>query len=509
MTRCKGLISTRMLFAVMSFIGISCLYIMRINMSVVMTIIARTNHSELSGNDVINSSHGVCPDPSSQEGFNKTEMSHSQQAKFQWSSHLQELLLGAYFIGQTIGTIPSGWLSDRFGGKWLMGVGAGVSALMNLAAPLAVEVSVPLFFLTRFISGIAETTSFPAANTLVTKWAPENERTKIMLFITSGSALGCACGLTLSGLVCSQLGWEASFYIFGSLSLAWALLWSVVVYEEPSDHPCISRKERELIETQRIRACDKKTSSIPLCSIFISPRAAAYSICMLTLAGMVSLTLMTNIPLFLKRVLRLDIFNIGLMGALPYYLFWLLMLLASCFSDFVIHRNYLTKTQTRKLMINTGAVITAGSLIAISHAGCNHRFVVALMTTGMGGVGIAYSGIFANPSDLAPAFAGTVCAVGNLLSVASGFAGPVFVGFMTEDQSDPNGWRTVFYTTAGFCLAGACFFQIFGSGEVQSWAMTRDEVEDEKKKNKVDDEFNVQPVIKDLVAQKVAKDVIV
>ncbi|XP_072180946.1 putative inorganic phosphate cotransporter [Diadema setosum] len=307
----------------MSFVGLTVLYSLRVNMSVVMTMIAETNHVEAAQNGTINSSaHNMCSYSAKDVADGARNTSTIQQAKFQWSSHLQELLLGAYFIGQTIGTIPSGWLSDRFGGKWLMGVGAGVSALMNIAAPLAIEVSVPLFFFTRLVSGLAE---------------------------------------------------------------------------------------------------------------------------------------------------------IGLQGALPYYIFGISMVAAACLSDHILHKRYLTKTTTRKLMTNTGSVVAAISLATIPHVGCDHRFVVALMSTGMLGVGIAYSGIFANPSDLAPRFAGTVFAIGNCLGVACGFVGPVVIGFMTEDQSDPKGWGKVFYMTAGLSL------QLLGTGEVQAWALPGNEVENEVK----------------------------
>ena len=39
-------------------------------------------------------------------------------------------------------------------------------------------------------------------------------------------------------------------------------------------------------------------------------------------------------------------------------------------------------------------------------------------------------------------------------------------------QQTLEAWRNVFYVTAGIQLFGAIFFVIFGSGELQPWAMT-------------------------------------
>ncbi|XP_071481071.1 sialin-like [Diadema antillarum] len=475
----------RMMFAVTSFFVITALHVMRINVSVVMAIIARANHSQAMEGHVMNSTSHLCPDRHSlQTDRDGNASEHStnqlalQDAKFQWSSHLQELLLGAFYMGYCVAMVPAGYLADRFGGKWIMAVGLTVSSLMNILAPLAVESHVAFFFVTRFISGVAETTSFPAASTLVTKWAPEKERTKMTLLIVSGTSFGTASGLALAGIVCSRLGWASSFYIFGSCTLLLAVLWCFVIYEEPSQHPCISARERQTIETQRCRKTnDEDKPSIPMCAILTSLRAAAFNVVMVTLAGFVIFTLMTNIPLFLRHILRLDTINLGLLGALPYGTMFLSMVLTSCLSDHVIHLNYLTTTQTRKLMINIGAIVAAGSLIAVPHVGCSHRFVIALMSTGICGIGVTFSGIFVNAQDLAPRFNGTVFAVGNCLSVASGFIGPIVVGFITEDQTDPKGWRVVFYTTAVLSLVGAFFFQLFGSGEVQAWALSPDERE--------------------------------
>lgn len=196
----------------------------------------------------------------------------------------------------------------------------------------------------------------------------------------------------------------------------------------------------------------------------------AWYVTMVTIAGFVVFILLTNLPLYMKHVLQLDVGQMGYLLAIPYVAYFILMTFASQISDALMKRNILNVTQIRKLIINVGAVVSAGSLLGIPHVGCSSRLTVTLMTMAMGGIGIAYSTIFVNVQDLAPRFAGTLFGIGNFISVSTGFIGPLIVGLLTVDQTDPAGWRNVFYMTAGLSLFGAVVFQLFGSAEEQDWA---------------------------------------
>ena len=79
-----------------------------------------------------------------------------QQAEFEWSSHTQELLLASFYIGYAIMQAPVGWMADTFGGKWLFAAGVIVSAILNIVGPVVLRTSLPLFFATRVVSGMAE-----------------------------------------------------------------------------------------------------------------------------------------------------------------------------------------------------------------------------------------------------------------------------------------------------------------------------------------------------------------
>lgn len=102
----------------------------------------------------------------------------------------------------------------------------------------------------------------PAIQPLVAKWAPAGERSSISTFIFSGSQVGTVLGITCSGLIAQSLGWEAVFYIQGSLALVVVAAWLFFVYDSPKLHPRISVKEREYIEASTVSTNGSKVNAV-------------------------------------------------------------------------------------------------------------------------------------------------------------------------------------------------------------------------------------------------------
>ena len=63
----------------------------------------------------------------------------------------------------------------------------------------------------------------------------------------SGCQLGTVVGMYIAGLLAETFGWESIFYCFGALCLLWVLIWILLAYNTPSQHPKISVKEHAYI----------------------------------------------------------------------------------------------------------------------------------------------------------------------------------------------------------------------------------------------------------------------
>jgi MFS family permease len=74
--------------------------------------------------------------------------------------------------------VLGGWLSTRFGGKWVFGIGVLCTAVLTLITPLVAD-NLPLFIVLRVLEGFGEGVTFPAMHGVWARWAPPAERTRL------------------------------------------------------------------------------------------------------------------------------------------------------------------------------------------------------------------------------------------------------------------------------------------------------------------------------------------
>lgn len=84
-----------------------------------------------------------------------------QDVLFEWSEATQGLLLSAFYYGYVLTHIPGGMLSERFGGKWVLGIGLLSTALCTFLTPITVTWGgAPALFILRVIEGLGEVKLF-------------------------------------------------------------------------------------------------------------------------------------------------------------------------------------------------------------------------------------------------------------------------------------------------------------------------------------------------------------
>lgn len=73
-------------------------------------------------------------------------------------------LLAAFFFGYVLTQIPGGWLAQRFGAKYIYGVGIVMTAVLTLFTPIAANVSVWLLVVVRMLEGVFEVSRLDEIN---------------------------------------------------------------------------------------------------------------------------------------------------------------------------------------------------------------------------------------------------------------------------------------------------------------------------------------------------------
>ena len=120
-----------------------------------------------------------------------------------------------------------------FGGKWIFGCGILLTSVFTVIMPWAAKTNIKLLIAVRVIEGLGEGVTIPVMHSMLAEWTPPLELSKISTFVYTGSTLGTILSMPLTGLICDYLGWEAAFYIFGSIGIVWFLFWSILVYDTP------------------------------------------------------------------------------------------------------------------------------------------------------------------------------------------------------------------------------------------------------------------------------------
>ncbi|GFX70661.1 putative inorganic phosphate cotransporter [Trichonephila clavipes] len=156
---------------------------------------------------------------------------------------------------------------------------------------------------------VPEGLSYPAMNTMIGRWAPELERSRISAAVYSGSAIGTVVSLTVSGWLCETDflgGWPAVFYVFGFIGCVWWVFWILFISETPEDHPSISEEEISLYyQTEDDRAAHmsinvpwrKILTSVPMLGLLVGHVGSYFGITIL----------MIEIPAYLNSVLHFSV----------------------------------------------------------------------------------------------------------------------------------------------------------------------------------------------------------
>lgn len=102
--------------------------------------------------------------------------------------------------------------------------------------------------------------------------------------------------------------------------------------------------------------------------------------------------LMTELPTYMKQILRFSIKENGILSSVPYLGMWISSIIFSTVADWFITTNKFSITSTRKIFNCIGQFGPAICLAVVSYTGCDRILTVFLLTVGISLNGAIYSG---------------------------------------------------------------------------------------------------------------------
>jgi ACS family glucarate transporter-like MFS transporter len=169
------------------------------------------------------------------------------------------MVLSAFAWGYAIFQFPGGIIGDKLGSRRALTIIAVLWGILTLATglvpgkPLAsTTVILATLIGLRFLMGVVQAPLFPVAcGRTIGNWFPVSGWAFPNGLTSTGLTLGAAATAPLIAWLMETLGWRESFVLTAPLAFLIAGVWWWYTRDNPADHPRVSKKELDLINTDR------------------------------------------------------------------------------------------------------------------------------------------------------------------------------------------------------------------------------------------------------------------
>ncbi|GAB7522436.1 MFS transporter [Paraburkholderia sp. 2C] len=375
-------------------------------------------------------------------GFAKLQM----QADLNLSDAVYGFGAGIFFLGYFIFEIPSNIILHRVGARvWI----ARIMVSWGIISALTMFVTTPtLFYVMRFLLGLAEAGFFPGIILYLTYWYPAHRRGRMTTWFMTAIALSGVIGGPISGYIlkaCDGLngwhGWQWLFLLEGLPSIVVGIVVFIVLDDRIGKAQWLSAEERQLLE-RNIAAEDATKEDPSIGTVLASPRVWLMSLIYFSFViGLYGVSFW--LPTIIKATGVTDAFAIGLLSAIPFAAAVVAMVLVSRSAD-----------RTRERRWHVAIPAFAGALGLVLSVLWAQSTLLAMISLTLATMGILTTlPLF---WSLPTAFlAGTGAAAGiamiNSIGNLAGFLGPYAVGWLKETTAAN---ATGMYLLAAFMLLG-------------------------------------------------------
>lgn len=431
---------------------------------------------------------GLCPGSrvSNEEKHNSANFKNENKSSgpietFDWDPTTQGAILGSFFYGYILLQIPAGRFSEIFGGKWIVFVSVLTSGLINVATPF-LAYSVPLLIMGRAIMGMFQGVVYPACFSLICNWMSPTEKSLSLALLYSGANMGIVFAASLTGYLTEEYGWRASFYLIGTITLVFSLVWLIFAQSNPPKH-CPSMKKENYGSCSSIstsssgnsfpgskKLISSKNESIPWKGIFTNKPFLSSLACRFG-AMLVILLLQTKLPGYLSDVLQVSSSMNGTINSVVYIGASISMTISPFLSEIVIKKGYLSRTNTRKAFSGVGLYICVVGFLLLPLIHCNHFYTSLVLIAIVIGCGLTGGGDIIIPAEITKKYPATIYSIINCIVSIIGIFVPLVIGMVLQSANTFASlkvqWDHVFNFSAIIVAISTTTFLFFGSAEVQ------------------------------------------
>ena len=382
--------------------------------------------------------------------------------------HLQEVLAvdpatfnsvyglgaGLFFIGYFIFEVPSNLILHRVGARiWI----ARIMIVWGVVSMAMMFIhSTTMFYVMRFLLGVAEAGFFPGVVLYLTCWYPHRERAGTIALFALGGVLAGVVGSPLSGAILGLhgigglAGWQWLFLLEAIPAVLMGGVVLVLLPNRPSDARWLSAPEKVWVQARLDAAAAQMLTHQHhrLGEAFTSGRVWLF--CLLYfLMNVGSYGYELWLPTIIKSFSGQSDAIVGWINGVPYLIAGLVMILAGRHSD---------RTGERRWHVAIAAVASAVGF-ALSAWFTNPYLALAALALAFAGIKSTIAPLWA----LATAFLAGPAAAGGIALINSvgnlgGFFGPYIVGVI-KDRTHSN-LAALLFLGAALLLMALCTLMI-------------------------------------------------
>jgi len=165
---------------------------------------------------------------------------------------------GIFFVGYFLFEVPGNILMHRVGARiWMTRIMISWGVMSALCATAS---SAHLFYLLRFLLGVAEAGFFPGVILYLTYWFPRRYRARMVALFMSAVALAGVVGSPLSGWLLDVHGgwlgtkdWQWLFIMEGIPSMIMGILLPFLLTDRPDKAKWLTAEEKEIVREEMVR----------------------------------------------------------------------------------------------------------------------------------------------------------------------------------------------------------------------------------------------------------------
>ncbi len=334
---------------------------------------------------------------------------------------------GLFFVGYVAFSVPSNLILARLGARlWipLITLTWGIASLLN-----AFVVGPNSFYLVRFLLGVGESGLYPGLLYILTMWAPERYRVRMLMLMILSTPFSIMVGSLVSQPILMMdgigglHGWQWLFILQAVPTIALGAAFRFALPESPAAAPWLPPAEKAWL-VERLAAERSHRESVQRFSV--KDALTSRTVWLIALAGVGINGAAYGLILFLPQMIHqlgVSAAMTPLVNAIPFAVAAMAMALWSIHSD---------RTRERNWHAAIPAAISGLGLVACAVLTDPVAVMVAL-TLGISGVFCYVAVFWAVPSAMlsGPAAAAGLALINAVANLGS-FFGPTMVGWMRQ-----------------------------------------------------------------------------